>query len=397
MAFFFLCLFTFVMFFQPAFVFPGLAPYRPYRYSAIIAIASFFLVGKKSDIPLFSIRNVRYFFLFVAMQLISAAAIWIHGAIDLFQTTWLNLLIIYIIIVKTCTDEKKIKAILFMIVSALIYLSYYSIHDYITNYYPGYRAKGFGWYEGANDISLILTCVIPLTLCLAELSKSTVLRYLFIGVVGVFAFNILICGSRNGLLGLVSVGSLGILFMKRISRPVRMGVFVLLVVSIVGFGIANVLSRSDIQGSGLTGDASSENRIVQWKACIRMTLHHPLLGVGPNEARFQARDYGGVRGLMPHNTLIQVFAETGIPGGIFFFMCTIYPLWEAWKFFKNNRDNMHLTSVVIYKYLCITLGGFWICAFFSNRVYFKILYVVLAIVTAMRKNIFSKELNLTEI
>jgi hypothetical protein len=38
MAFFFLCLFTFIMFFQPAFVFESLAPYRPYRYSAIIAI-----------------------------------------------------------------------------------------------------------------------------------------------------------------------------------------------------------------------------------------------------------------------------------------------------------------------------------------------------------------------
>ena len=380
------------MFFQPTFVFPALEPYRPYRYSAIAAIISFFLVGKKSDVPLFSIRNARYFFLFVAIQLISAATIWIHGAIDLFQTTWLNLIIIYIIIVKTCTDEKKIKAILFMIVSALIYLSYYSIHDYITNYYPGYRAKGFGWYEEANDISLILTCAIPLALCLAELSRTILVKYLFVSVAAVFAFNILICGSRNGLLGLVSVGGLGIIFMKRISRPVRIGVLALLVVSIVGFGIANVLSRSDIQGSGLTSDASSESRIVQWKACIRMTLHHPLLGVGPNESRFNMVDFGGVRGLMPHNTLVQVFAETGIPGGLFFVMCTIYPLWEAWKFFKI-KENRSLAepSVTIYKYLVIALAGFWVCAFFSNRVYFKILYVTIALITAVRENILIKQ------
>jgi len=383
------------MFFQPTFVFPALEPYRPYRYSAIIAIGSFFLVGKKSDIPLFSIPNVRYFFLFVAMHLISAAVIWIHGAIDLFQTTWLNLIIIYIIIVKICTDEKKIKAILFMIVSALIYLSYYSTHDYITNYYPGYRAKGFGWYEEANDISLILTCALPLALCLADLSRTILVKYLFVSVAAVFAFNILICGSRNGLLGLVSVGGLGIIFMKRISRPVRIGVLALLVVSIVGFGIANVLSRSDIQGSGLTGDASSESRIVQWKACIRMTLHHPLLGVGPNESRFNMVDFGGVRGLMPHNTLVQVFAETGIPGGLFFVMCTIYPLWEAWKFFKvkENRESAE-QSVTIYKYLVIALAGFWICAFFSNRVYFKILYVLVALITALNENILKKQVQI---
>jgi len=380
------------MFFQPAFVISALAPYRPYRYSAIAAIISFFLFGKKSDIPLFSIRNARFFFLFVAMQLISAAAIWIHGAIDLFMTTWLNLLIIYIIIVKTCTDEKKIKIILLMIVSALIYLSYYSINDYITNHYPGYRARGFGWYENANDISLILTCAIPLALCLAELSGSIAIRYLFIGVAGVFAFNILICGSRNGLLGLVSVGCMGIIFMKKLSRPIRVSVLVVLVCSVIGFGIANVRSRPDLQSVGLTGGASFENRIIQWKACIRMTLHHPLLGVGPNEARFNMVEFGGERGLMPHNTLVQVFAETGIPGGFFFIMCTIYPLWAAWKFFiiKENREKLNESSVILYKYLIIALAGFWICAFFSNRVYFKILYVLIALITALNENILKK-------
>ena len=122
-----------------------------------------------------------------------------------------------------------------------------------------------------------------------------------------------------------------------------------------------------------------------------MVKAHPILGVGPNEARFEMRDYGGIQGLMPHNTLAQVFAETGIPGGIFFAICTIYPLWEARKFFKNNRSNMSIPSVIIYKYLIITLAGFWVCAFFSNRVYFKILYVVIALITAERVNILKKQ------
>ena len=386
MAFFLLCLFTFVMFFQPSFVWPALAQYRPYRYSAIAAIVSFIFFGKKSDIALFSVSNARWFFLFVAMQLLSAAAIWIHGAVDLFLNTWLNLLIIYVIIVKTCTNEKKIEIIILMIVSALIYLSYYSINDYVSNYFSGYRAIGFGWYEEANDISLILTCAIPLAFCLAELSNSFLNRYCFITIAGLFGLNILLCGSRNGLLGLMSVGCLSLLFMKKISRPIKISILIVLVGSIIGFGIANVLSRSDLQSTGLTGDDSSESRIIQWKACMRMTFHHPLLGVGPNEARFQARDYGGIRGLMPHNTLVQVFAETGIPGGIFFLMCTIYPLWEAWRFFKikENRDRTEKPFLIIYKYLVIALSGFWICAFFSNRVYFKILYVLIALITALR-------------
>lgn len=396
MAFLVLNLFTFVMFFQPTSVWPALAPYRPYRYSAIAAIISFFFFGKKSDIPLFSIPNVRYFFLFVAMQTLSAAAIWLHGAVDLFMTTWLNLLIIYTIIVKTCTDEKKIKSIIFMIVAAIFYLSYKSVSDVIINYYPGLRPKGFGWYEDPNDLVLILNCIIPLALCLGELSDSIITRYAFIAIAVLFAVNILLSASRNGLLGLMTVGCLSLLFMKKVTGFLRYSILAALIGSVATFGIANVLSRSDLLPGQLSGDSSSENRIVQWKACMKMTLCHPFLGIGPNEARFQARDYGGVRGLMPHNTLVQVFAETGIPGGIFFILCTIYPLWEAWNFFraKENGHRLHEPSVIMYKYLVIALSGFWICAFFSNRVYFKILYVFIALITALRENVLKNDLPL---
>lgn len=391
MAFFFLNVFTFIMFFQPTFVFPALAPYRPYRYSAIIAIVSFLLFGRKSDTPLFSISNARYFFLFVAMQVISSSAIWLRGGLDTFQSIWLNLVIIYIIIAKTCTDERKIKSIILMIVVAISYLSYKSVADVVIDYQPGIRPQGFGWYENPNDLVIILTCVIPLALCLGESSKSTIVKYLFMAVAALFSFNILLSASRNGLLGLMTVGCLSLLFMKNISRAVRLSILALLIFSVLTFGVATVFTRSDLMTGQLSGDDSSEHRILQWKACLRMVRTHPFLGVGPNESRFEMRNYGGIRGLVPHNTLIQAFAETGIPGGIFFVLCTIFPLWEAWKFFKNNQDKMSIPSVIIYKYLIITLAGFWVCAFFSNRVYFKILYVTIALITAVRENILIKQ------
>lgn len=393
MAFFFLNVFTFIMFFQPAFVFESLAPYRPYRYSAIIAIVSFLLLGKKSDTPLLSISNARFFFLFAAMQVISSSAIWFHGGLDTFQNIWLNLLIIYIIIVKTCTDEQKIKSIIFMIVAAIFYLSYKSVSDVMINYQPGARPLGFGWYENPNDLVLILNCTIPLALYLWESSKSTIVRYFFLTIASLFAFNILLSASRNGLLGLMAVGCMCLLFMKNISRFIRFSILALLISSVVTFGVATVFTRSDLVSRQLTGDESSENRIVQWKACLRMVKSHPFLGVGPGESPFEIRNYGGIRGMVPHNTLVQVFAETGIPGGIFFIMCTIFPIWEARKFFKikGNRNRLQDSPVILYKYLIVALCGFWVCAFFSNRVYFKILYVLIALITAIRENILKPD------
>lgn len=393
MAFFFLCLFTFIMFFQPAFVFESLAPYRPYRYSAIIAILAFLIAGKKSEVPFLSITNSRYLLLFIVMQFLSASAIWLHGGLDILQNTWLNLVIVYFLIVKTCINKKNLKFILLMIVLAITYLSYDSVHNVILHYYDdeiGIRASGFGWYENPNDLVFILAVVLPLAFCLAELTEFGVMRYMYLTICWLFTVNILMAGSRNGLLGLVTVGSLCLLFSQKISRLFRIVLLGLLMTSIIGTGIATVLTRTDLGGE-LRGDASSEDRIVQWKACLRMVRAHPILGIGPHEAASEMRNYGGVRGLVPHNTLIQVFAETGIPGGLFFVMCTIYPLREAYKFFKINRDKLADPSVVLYKYLIIALVGFWVCAFFSNRVYFKILYVMIALITALRENIIKDE------
>jgi len=391
MAFFFLNVFTFVMFFQPAYVWPTLAPYRPYRYAGIIAIITFIFFDKKSDTPLFSPPTSQYFFLFVLMQILSSSAIWLHGGLNTFKDIWLNLVLIYIMIVKLCTNEKKIKSILFMIVAAISYLSFKSVSDVVLNYQPGLRAIGFGWYENSNDLVLILVCVIPLALCFGEYYTSIFVKFLFFAIASLFASNILLSASRNGLLGLLAVGCLSLLFMKNLSRFFRYLILGVLVVSILTFGIATVMTRSDLTPGHLTGDGSSLNRLQQWRACLNMVKAHPFLGIGPGRAAENMSEYGGIQGLVPHNTLVQAFAETGIPGGIFFVLCTILPLWQAWKFFYNNRDKMEVKPLILYKYLIISLAGFWVCAFFSNRIYFQILYVLVALIVAVRENLIGRQ------
>ena len=391
MAFFFLNLFTFVMFFQPVAVFPFLEPYHPYRYSAYVALITFLFFGKKAEIKLLSNKNVRYFLLFVAAQVASSSVIWLHGGWYTFRELWLNLVIIYFLIAKSCINERKIKWIIFMIVAGVFYLSYYSIGDFVNHGRLGYRALGFGWYENGNDLVFILVTTIPLAFYLAESSPNIVVRYLLLGVCSLYGANILLTGSREGLLGLLAIGPLSVLGSRKMTRVTKGAILALIVVSSVTIGLTTIMSRKDLAPGQLTGDASSENRIVQWKACLRMVRAHPLFGVGPGESAFAMRDYGGVRGLVPHNTLIQVFAETGIPGGILFVMCTIYPLWEAWKFFRSNRGNMDIPGFILYRYLIISLFGLWVCAFFSNRVYFKILYVLIALITALRENIIKEE------
>jgi len=367
------------MFFQPTEVFPALLPYSPLRNTALLALFAYIVSDNryKSQENFLSSNINRYFVFFILMQVLSASSLWVMHGIEIINF-WLRYGIVYFLIIKSATTVSRIKWLSLAMVAGIAYLSYFSLSRFVAVYEPGMRAGGFGWYENANDLSVILVSVIPLAYLLFETASGVVTKVLYLLLTGAFAFNILFTGSRNGLLGLFTAGMLSVILSK-ISKSLRLGLAVLLCFAIMGVGLANVLSRSDLDG--LSGDASSENRIEQWRACGRMVRAHPFLGVGPGEAASEMRDYGGIRGLAPHNTIIQVFAETGFPGGIFFVLFGMTPIV---KFFRNAKR--YITSkdieAVLYKYLCVSLAGFWVCAFFSNRVKGYQLYVLVALIIA---------------
>jgi len=378
------------MFFQPGAVFPWMEAYQPLRNFAIIALITYILAGNKNKVPFLSVKINRYFVLFVILQILSSSKLWMSAGIETLNL-WIRLGLVYFLIFKSVTDINKIKWVGFMIILGSGYLSYYSILTFVIHYMPGARANGFGWYENSNDLSMILVAIIPLLLLLVNTSRNLVLKYLFLGIAGLFSFNILFTSSRNGLLGLCSVGVLCLLVSKKIAKPVRLVLLVILFASVVGVGVANVLSRSDL--SGLTGDDSSESRKEQWKAGIRMTLANPLFGVGRGEFRYRAIDYQGIKGMEPHNTIIQVFGETGIPGGIFYILFAIFPIFEGFKLLRRiETDKLETEGFIAYKFLLIALTGFWVCAFFSNRYHAYILYVVVALIAAVKENIIYNQL-----
>ena len=377
MAFFLLCLTLFTMFFLPTYFFPWLEPYQPLRNFAILALVTFTFSGKKSQTPFFSNKINVLFMVFVFTQILSAAQLWLTGAFEIFNF-WLKIGICYYLVVKSAISVNKIIAICFSIVSGILYVSYFSISTFIINYSPGMRAGGFGWYEGANDIAIIFVSVIPLMLLVANATRSIVVRVLF-------------TGSRNGLLGLLTVGALSLIFFKKVPSFVRFFLIGVLFISVFTVGYTNVMQRSDLS-TGITGDASSENRFDQWRASLRMLKSKPLLGIGPGELPSRALEYGGVKGMAAHNSLLQVFAETGLLGGIAYSLFCFLPLVELRRLKKTSE--MSDVGINMYKFIFSSLIGFWVCAFFSNRYQYYILYILVALLVAIKDNLINREANL---
>lgn len=380
MAFFLLCFTIFIMFLQPVFIWPWMEAYQPLRNSAILAMVAYLFSKKQKQKSFFSNKINVFFVLFVVMQVVSSSKLWLTGGLETFNL-WLRVGIIYYLLTRMVNSEKRIKWVLISIMLGILYLSYFSLNTFVINYRHGMRAGGFGLYENSNDIAIILVTTIPLLIALANTAKSAPVKYFFLFLACILGFNILFTGSRNGLLGLITVGILSIVLSKQMPKLLRLGILVLLIASIFTVGLTNVLGRGDLT-TGLSGDESSENRIEQWKAGYRMTRAHPFFGIGPGEFTSEAGSYDGIQGLEPHNTFIKVFAESGVAGGLFFLIFSILPLKSALPIFKGGDKNGN--TGIYYKFLIISLLGFWVCAFFSNRYQFYILYVLVALTVSQQ-------------
>lgn len=380
MSFFFLAITVFTMFLQPVAIFPWLEPFSPLRNFTVIAFICYLLTSQVEKGVFFDTKINKFFLLFVLVQLIGPMLIWPGSIINNF-VTWLLYVLIYYLLIVQCVTIQKIRKVFLLIVIAISFLCIYSIETFVLNHEPGLRASGYGWYENSNDLSFILACTIPLIMYIADTQKNLCLKLLYLMLAALFVLNILFTGSRTGLLAVAFVAGACLYFSVSFSKSIKVIISIILLFSIFGTGLNVVMSRGDLKG--IYGDDSSENRITQWEAGLNMVISHPFVGVGPDQFGDRAEEFGGIKGLAPHNTLVQVFAESGVPGGYFFIMFSFFPVVLGWGEIKGGKLKPFVESVLAYKYLFVSLCGYWICAFFSNRYKSYILFVLIALFVAV--------------
>lgn len=75
----------------------------------------------------------------------------------------------------------------------------------------------------------------------------------------------------------------------------------------------------------ITGLITDNARISLWSSALHMTLDNPLLGIGPGHYAYYPNDIAA----HPHNALLQIMAEWGIPVAILFLLLALAGL-IAW-------------------------------------------------------------------
>jgi len=244
--------------------------------------------------------------------------------------TWARYASYFLLIplVAILVSERRPRRIIYAVFcSAGVFLSLYGLIQYFAPARPGAAfASGavsqrvFSTMIGPNILALALLCTITVTVVLFFDCRSK-WRYGLIAAAALQIVILYLTYSRACLAAFI-FGVLVAVFLVNWKAVIPAGLLCLGSLAVIP-GVFTRLTHL------FALDASNEGRLAIWRAAIKATLKRPIFGggmirVAQNELPLSAELYPGYFKNNAHNSYLQMFAETGIPGALFF----IAALWS---------------------------------------------------------------------
>ena len=181
-------------------------------------------------------------------------------------------------------------------------------------------------------------------------------------------------GSRSALLALVALFGIMFLFVNVKQKAVMAAAAVValaagvallpayLKVRFTTLFMPHDASRLSVEErTRLGGDiGSTESREMLLFQAMRMTVQHPLVGIGPgvfgDVAWNQRKADSGIGGglLVTHNTYTQFSSETGIPGFVCFLGTLLTSLLFCFSDYRRNRErDPSIAKASLYMFVCL--------------------------------------------
>lgn len=377
-SYFFLFLFSVVLYVRPYEFFPGLSSFTSMAfYTGVVTLVVYGvtqlgLEGNLTARP----REVNLVLLLGAAALLSMPLAVDPGeAWTAFTDLLLKTLIIFIVFVNVVRTENRLRLLLLLVLAVSLYLSVNAINDYRHGVFGvgalethDLRIAGRirGLFENSNDLALHLVTMTPIAIALGLYRRGLPRKLVYFGLSAVMLGAIIVTFSRGGFIGLVAAG---LLLVRRLGRKNRVAttgalVFAVLVFLVAAPGaysgrLATVFNSS----ADLTGSSSQRTEVL--KASFWVTLRYPLWGVGIGNFHHKSP-----RELATHNAYTQVSSEMGIPAFIVYLMFLIYPLRrlrliENQSYEKPEQRRFYYLSIGLQG----ALVGYMVSSFFGAVAY----------------------------
>ncbi len=241
-------------------------------------------------------------------------------------------------------------------------------------------ARVAGLMMNANFFSRTVVYGIAILLYYFRMVRSKMLKLVIIGGILVSVRFVIASGSRQGFLGMVVLVFLWFLFTYARELRTRPILTMAMLLGSVALGLYTayavrdtVLMRRFLSLEAGTGaEGSAGGRVVMIKEGIRLTLSNPVVGVGLNNFQFHS-----VTEKYAHNNYTEVFATTGIPGGILYYLIYVMIFFRLHKIGKFPLAHGPKNVVTIFKCMMLVQLMF---DFFVVSYYSKTTWIFLAII-----------------
>lgn len=321
-----LLLYTAVDLLRPGELYPALAALRLERTVAVVALGSMYFDMYRREGKLLFDRSpqTRWFLAFLGAVACSVPwSYWSSFSVNVFIDL-LKLLAYYLMIVHLANTRARVRAWTWTFMILIIYMGASSLKAFFGG--EALHLDGIERLQGLtslgsdpNSLATTLGSALGLFLLAGLRDRARSLRLVSLAGAGLLIWTISLTGSRGGMIAFVAM----LLWMWSQSRK-RLVTGVLGVLIFVGAYQALPAQYQERYASITKSerDDSSENRIDAWKKGARMLADRPLFGVGAgcfgfahadNYSQGQRKSY-----LNAHNLVVQLFAETGLFGGVTF-------------------------------------------------------------------------------
>lgn len=262
-----------------------------------------------------------------------------------------------------------------------------------------WRLGGLYYYD-ANDFATLAVSALPLGLYFAVQARGWLRRGVAIAGLAAVAAAFVWCGSRGGLLAALAAGACIVFGATTISFTRRL--VAATVVTGVFLGTASD-AFWDKMGTLLHPGQdynleSDEGRSAIWKRGVGYMIRAPFFGVGAGDfpvaegtisplAERQSIGRGTKWGAA-HNSYVQIGAETGIPGLLWFVAMLLTALAGLRQVWRRSRLGVVLPDPrgpPLAQALAAALIGFAVGAAFLSLAYADALYVLVALAAAQRR------------
>jgi O-antigen ligase len=325
-----------------------LAPLRLAAVFTLVAAAGWFLssggsrrFGLITKVPL--AKGVAAF---AALTVVSAAlGIYITNSVDFLRNTLVGTFAFFILTALAIRSVRDVERMaLTHVIGAFMFCVVVNVRFQVG---ASGRLGNLPSYD-ANDLAMLLVCVIPLCVHFLRAGAAAWQRAIMGFGLVLFVVILIKTGSRGGFLGFIAVLAYILTTFKSVSLKIRTLVVSVAVATLL-FGATDRYWELMRTISNPTEDYnwsgnSERGRMEVWKRGIGYMLDRPLSGVGVNNFgvaegqaphnRERVAQGKGWAWAAPHNSFVQVGTETGVTG----LLLMIWMVYAAYTGLRRLRD-----------------------------------------------------------